>query len=206
MARTAPSHGANKGSIPLSSAMKVEEIANYIFLEDSNPKGDIAFVFGTMLAWEGSVKKAVELYRSGAISKIIVSGGKNPKSGIIEGDWMKGKIVELGVPSGDILNENTSTNSLENVLFAKALLEKEIGLQNIKTIVAVVKNYHSRRAVMTLKKHFPSHTIFRVAPYYSEYYGFTKENWQESEFGKEKVAEEIEKIKKYLAKGDIQEL
>ena len=186
--------------------MNTEEITDYIFLDDIEPKGDIAFVFGTWNAWKGSVEKAVEIYKKGLVPKIIFSGGLNKKYGIVEGEAMAKEAVKLGVPEKDVLAENESTNTLENVLFSIQVMDKEIGLQNIKIITAIVKNYHARRALMTLRKHIPAHIKLKAVPYYSEYYPFTKENWFETDIGKEKVMEEVEKIKIYLAKGDLAEL
>ena len=45
---------------------------------------------------------------------------------------------------------------------------------------------------------------FFPAPY--EIMGFDKDNWNDSEAGREKVVGEHKKIKKYLAKSDIEEL
>lgn len=186
--------------------MTISEITNYIFIEDKDLKGDIALVFGTWNAWKGSTEKAAELYKQGLVSKIIVSGGVNNESGMIEGDMMADEIIKLGVPKSDVLIENKSTNTLENVVFSREILEKEIGLKNIKTIVAVVKNYHARRSLMTLKKHMPLYITLKAAPYISAHYNFTKNTWMKSGSGKKYVLSEVEKIQKYLAKGDLAEL
>ena len=58
--------------------------------------------------------------------------------------------------------------------------------------------------LVILKKHFPKN--IELIPVTYEIYGFTKDNWFESEVGKEKVLNEWEKIPKYLDKGDIEEL
>ncbi len=186
--------------------MNEKEITDYIFLDDPNPKGDIAFVFGTWNAHKESVQKAVDLYKSGLVPKIIFSGGLNPKYSVIEAPAMALEAIGLGVPKGGILIEDKSTNTLENVVFSLKVIEKEIGLDNIKTIVAVVKNYHVRRVLMTLRKHVPPCIKLKVSTYCSEHYPFTKENWTESELGRKKVFEEKEKIKKYLEEGDLAEL
>src|SRR3989344_8237365 len=120
--------------------MDISEITNYIFLNDENPKGDIAFVFGTWNAWKESIEKSAELYKNGFVPKIIVSGGPNPSTGVIEGDLMAEELRKLGVPSKDVLIENRSTNILENVLFSKEVIDKELGLQNVHVVTAVVKN------------------------------------------------------------------
>ena len=186
--------------------MNIEEITKYIFVEDENLSGDMAFVFGTWNAWKESIEKAAELYKNGFVPKIIVSGGVNPKSGIIEGDLMAMELEKLGVEKKDILIENRSTNTLENVLFSREVIDRQLGLKNIKVITAIVKNYHARRALMTLRKHFPKNIKLKSAAYTSMYYSFTKENWCKVEIGKEKVMEEVEKIKIYLANGDLEEI
>lgn len=186
--------------------MNTNEITDYIFLDDKNPNGDIALVFGTWNARKESVERAAELYKNGFVPKVIVSGGVNPINGVVEGDLMARELEKLGVSSTDILTENKSTNTLENVVFSMAVIDQELGLQNINTITAVVKNYHARRALMTLRKHIPKNIQLKPAAYTATHYPFTKENWYNTENGNKKVMEEIEKIKIYLAKGDLAEL
>lgn len=183
--------------------MDTEQITNYIFVPAVSEKADLAFIFGTR-QYQGAVKIAYDLYKINLVPKILVSGGMNRVSGENEALAIFQKLSSLGVNNGDIIVEDKSTNTLENVLFSRDFIEKNIGWENIQTIIAVVKNYHSRRALMTLKKHFPKHIKFISADY--EVYNFNKNNWSESEQGKEKVFGEYEKIQKYLAKGDIEEL
>ncbi len=187
--------------------MTTEEITKYIFLEDSDLKGDIAFVPGTWNSWQASIQKVVTLYKTGLVPKIIVSGGVNKVSGIIEGDLMAADLARLAVPREDILVENKSTNTLENVLFSLPIIEESLGLDNVKTIVAVVKNFHARRALMTLRKNLPARVVLKSASYVPlPLFNFTKDDWFLSEVGREKVLGEMEKIKKYLANGSIMEL
>lgn len=181
---------------------KVRKITNYIFLESKPQKADLAIVFGTR--YPEPIYKVFELYRSKLVSKILISGGKNKVTGEKEACMMRDKLIKLGVEKENILTEEASTNSLENVLFSKNIIEKKIGFNNIKKIIAVVKHYHSRRALMTLRKHFPNNIQFIPAPY--DIYGFTKNDWFEKENGREKVMGEWNKISKYLEKGDIEEL
>lgn len=181
---------------------EVKKITDYIFLESKPQKADIALVFGTR-HYE-AIKKVYELYQENFVNKILVSGGINRITGENEAKIMSKKLIDLGVNVKDIILEDQSSNSLENVLFSKRIIEKQIGFENIKKIIAVVKNYHSRRALMTLKKHFPKN--LELIPVVYEIYGFTKDNWFEYEKGREKVISERDKILKYLSKGDIAEL
>ena len=186
--------------------MNTEAITSYIFLDDLNPKGDLAFVFGTYKALRSSVEKSVEIYKKGLAPKIIFSGGFNPNGKLVEGEAMAKEAINLGVPKECILVENKSTNTLENILFSIPIIEKEMGFKNIKIITAVVKNYHARRAMMTLRKHLPKNIILRASSYDCNGDKFRKDMWFKTDEGRGKIYEEVEKIKIYLAKGDIAEL
>ena len=186
--------------------MNFQEITDYIFLDDGEQKGDIAFVFGTWNSHKESVQKAADIYKKGLVPKIILSGGFNEQYEVVEADEMLKELITLGIPRECVLIENRSTNTLENVLFSIETIEEKMGLKNIKSIVAIVKNYHARRALMTLKKHLPETIKLFSAPYFSAHYAFTKNNWFETDAGKEKVLEEVRKIDSYLKKGDIAEL
>lgn len=184
------------------NSKKIEKISKYIFLKSDPQKADLALVFGTR--HQEAINSVYELYRIGLVSKILVSGGQNRITGKNEALEMSKELVKSGVKENDIILENQSTNSLENVLFSKRVIEEKIGFNNIKKIIAVVKHYHSRRALMTLKKYFPKN--IKLIPVTYEIHGFTENNWFDSKNSKEKVLGEWNKILEYLAKGDIEEL
>lgn len=181
---------------------EISKITKYIFLESDNESADLAMVFGTR--HKDAVHAAYDLYSNGFVNKILVSGGINKITKKNEAEEMKNGLVTLGVKMDDIIMENKSTNSLENVLFSKRIIEERVGFSKIGSIIAVVKNYHSRRAMMTLKKHFPKGV--KLMPVVYDIYGFTRNDWMKSEVGREKVMSEWSKIAKYLKKGDIEEL
>lgn len=181
---------------------RIKKITDYIFLKSSPQKADVALVFGTR--HKEPLKKISKLYKSKLISKILISGGKNRVTGENEAESMSKELIKLGVLPSDLILEDKSSNTLENIIFSKKILDEKIGLKNIHEIIAVVKHYHSRRALMTLKKHFPKH--IKIVPVTYNVYGFTKDNWHKSEIGREKVLGEWNKIPKYLEKGDIEEL
>lgn len=181
---------------------EIKKITDYIFLESKPQKADLALVFGTRHS--EAINKVYELYRDKLIPKILVSGGLNRVTGENEANEMSQALMELGVNKDDIILEDQSINSLENVLFSKKVIEEKIGFNNIKKIIAVVKHYHSRRALMTLKRYFPKTVVLIPVTY--DIYGFDKDNWFEDASGKEKVMDEWDKISVYLKKGDIEEL
>lgn len=181
---------------------EIKEITKYIFLDSQPRKADLAIVFGNR--HQETLKKVFQLYQKGLVSKILLSGGINKITGQNEAEQMANDLVAKGVKKEDLILENKSTNSLENVLFSKKKIEQEIGFSKIKKIIAVVKHYHSRRTLMTFKKYFPK--TVELLPVTYNIYGFDRDNWYKSEVGRKKVLEEWEKIPIYLAKGDIEEL
>lgn len=186
--------------------MTENEVTEYIFINDEDPTADIALVFGTWHSRKDSVEKTVDLYHKGMLSKAVFSGGINKYSGEVEGNAMAMEAVKLGMPEKDILIENKATNTLENVLFSLQLIEETVGLKNVNTIVGVAKTFHARRALMTMRRYVPGHIELKVATYASSHNPVTKFNWTTTTEGRKKVMIELEKIKTYLAKGDLAEL
>ncbi|MBU1131490.1 YdcF family protein [Patescibacteria group bacterium] len=184
------------------SSEEIKKITEYIFLKSNPQIADLALVFGTR--HQEAINKVYELYRDGLIPKILVSGGINRVTGKNEALEMSNKLIQLGVRQDNIILEDQSANSLENVLFSKKVIEQNFGFETIKKIIAVVKHYHSRRALMTLKKHLPNNV--NLIPVTYAICGFTADDWFDKEIGREKVLAEWNKISQYLARGDIEEL
>jgi hypothetical protein len=57
---------------------------------------------------------------------------------------------------------------------------------------------------MTLRRHFHERIVLKSCTYLI--YSITRDNWYLSGRGREKVSEELEKIKLYLTKDDLAEL
>lgn len=87
------------------------------------------------------------LYKKGNIKKILVSGGQNgvfKEDDFSESDFIKKKLIDLGIPELDILIEETSRNTIENARFCKSILD-ENGLLH-KPIVLITSAFHMQRA------------------------------------------------------------
>lgn len=63
------------------------------------------------------------LYKTKKIKKIIISGGSNGINQPKDADFQFKKMIEIGVPSNDIIVENASVNTFENATFSKAKLD-----------------------------------------------------------------------------------
>lgn len=96
------------------------------------------------------LEKGLMLYQNGFCDTIIVSGGKGPSDEIAVADAMQKWLIYKGVPEKNILVENQSANTLENILYAK-----EIALKyDIEDIILVTSDFHIYRSMLIADKIF----------------------------------------------------
>ncbi|MBR4502908.1 MAG: YdcF family protein [Clostridia bacterium] len=89
--------------------------------------------------------KAIEVYRSDPSPTILIpSGGQGPDEKIPEAEAMKRYLLSKGIPEKDIISENRSTTTLENLQFSKDILD---GRKGRKYTALVTSNYHVYRAL-----------------------------------------------------------
>ena len=89
--------------------------------------------------------KAIEVYRADPTPpKLIPSGGKGSDESISEAEAMTRYLVSRGIPEEDILPEDQSTTTLENLQFSKKILDSYEGR---KYTTLVSSNYHVYRAL-----------------------------------------------------------
>lgn len=96
--------------------------------------------------YEERVAYAVELYKNGYASHIILSSGYT--YAIRETDLMKAWAISKGVPTEAILIENEAGNTYENVKFTNAIL----GRNGWRSILVVSSPYHMRRVSLVYSK------------------------------------------------------
>lgn len=130
-------------------------IWDYLLMKHEVQKADCIIVLGSH---DKSVaKRGAELFLAGFSSLLIFSGGLGR---LTERLWSKPEAqifaeiaVNLGVPEEQILIEDKSTNTGENVLFTKQLLLEKGHMP--KNVIAVQKPYMERRTFATFKKIWP---------------------------------------------------
>lgn len=141
-----------------------ETLWDYHHVNHTLKKSDCILVLGshdTRVANRGA-----ELYLQGYAPLLIFSGGLG---NLTLGIWEEAeaekfaKIAESkGVPRKDILIENKSTNTGENILFTQQLL-KENGLDP-ESFILVQKPYMERRSFATFKKHWSNKSLLVTSP------------------------------------------
>jgi vancomycin permeability regulator SanA len=66
--------------------------------------------------------RALELYRSGCVERLVVSGGSQPGDRFSEGESGVRYLEEHGVPTAALASEPTARNSVENLAHSAPLL------------------------------------------------------------------------------------
>ena len=128
----------------------------YRNLEDDNEIGDCILVPGSNKAVQYRLPKAIQLYKQGRANKILFSGGVIWEGNkLSEAQLLKEKAIEQGIPEEDIIVEDISLHTKENVLASLLVLDRAFYLHNIKRIIVVTTNFHMRRFHLTLKTFMP---------------------------------------------------
>jgi len=146
-------------------------------------------------------ERAAELYLHGWAPLLIFSGGLGNFTKEVwtrsEADLFAEIAIAKGVPVKDILVENKSTNTGENIVFTQQLLES----RNIhpQSFIVVQKPYMERRSYATFKRHWPDKDLVVTSPQYSF------EDYPIPEIPLEKVIHimvgDLQRIKFYPQKG-----
>ena len=94
--------------------------------------------------------KAIEVYRQDPTPpKLIPSGGQGANETISEAEAMKRYLISQGIPESDILPEDKSTTTLENLQFSKRIVDS---FEGRKYTALVSSNYHIFRALRYCRK------------------------------------------------------
>ena len=176
----------------------------YQGLEDTGNNVDCIIVLGSMKATKYRVPIAARAYLSGRTKKVVLCGGKLrdfPEGCYSEAEHMRKAILTLGVPEQDILTENSSLNTVENILFAMAVLQRALGLHNIHSVLLVTTAYHMRRSLAIAQYLFPKHIT--VIPCPAEDTHTRRDNWMMHPAGITRVHNEAMKLIQYVREGVI---
>lgn len=153
-----------------------EQIDSIVFtnIDDDKLNSEYALVFGNSMLIEERVTTSVNAYKDSRIKKMIFMGGINgisnqDNSSISEAFKMKELALSLGVKESDILIDDKSNNTFENIENAMKLLPKKVNHISI-----ITSEFHLKRCYAILKKNYPNILVTMIA----SKDGFSdKDNW-----------------------------
>ena len=155
----------------------LEEVGNFIFMEDQPELADIIFVPGNSypyMAEKAGVTGETEKYNEDYQT---------------EWEFLKDVLMKNGVPESAVLREDEATFTWQNALFSRKVTD-QAGLK-VKKAILCCKNYHARRAFMYYQRAYPE-TEFLVCPCSVD--EITKENWKLTQHGIDEVLAETKRI------------
>lgn len=125
------------------------------FSSSNLKKADVAVVLGAAV-WsknkaspilESRINKASELYKENKVNKILVTGGKAPGE-ISEARVANNYLILSGVKASDIIIEENSSSTSEQIAYIKNKLVEE---NNFKNIIVVSDQVHLKRVIEICK-------------------------------------------------------
>lgn len=136
-------------------------IVCYIFLnlidiysfskKDQKCKADVAIILGAATyngtispVYRERVNHGIILYKEGYVEKLIVTGGMGNGNYESDAETAKQYAISQGVPEADILTEETSTITQENLVNAKEIMEEN----GYVTAILVSDPLHMRRSML----------------------------------------------------------
>lgn len=170
------------------------------------PSVDCIFVFGTAVSFNELGKSLRSLLDQKLTKKLIITGGLEKYSDswhheTPEAEMIFERIKDHIPKDMEVLLENRSQNTLENVLFAKEMFAKDP-----RSMCFVSKGFHSRRCHLTLKKVFPGISLFQhsfVPIYPTVNLPFRQDDWHTIPEYAGRVYGEYLRIKRYGERGDL---
>ena len=109
--------------------------------------------------------------------------------------------LNLGVPSENIIVENSSQNTVENILFAMIELQRSFWLNNVQTVLLVTTAYHMRRSLAIARYLLPAHITIIPCPANDTH--TRQDNWTTTSIGIERAKKEAKNIINYIHNGVI---
>lgn len=100
---------------------------------------------------ESRINHAVSLYKNHYASKIVMSGGTDKPDNVNEAETMKTIAIKDGIPASDILLENQSASTYQNLVFSQKVLNKA-GLGS--AIIVTDPSTNARAELVASKLHY----------------------------------------------------
>jgi vancomycin permeability regulator SanA len=108
--------------------------------------GASVWPLGPSPALQARIERGEYVYAQGLADYFIVTGGlgAHPPA---EAEAMKQELVDMGIDPRIILLEDSSTSTLENLIFSKTIMAEH----NFETAIIVTDVFHTKRALLMAK-------------------------------------------------------
>ena len=187
----------------LPSLEDAERITAYLDVHAPPPEPSAHFIFGTRHPTPS--KLTAQRYHQGLVPLVIVTGGVNRVTGVMEADLHRRILLEHGVPEAVIRYESKSTTTGENVELALPFLHEALGAGF--SLTGVCKWYH-RRGLQRLRHLLPEAPYFHAVTWDPAVDGVrvTRSEWFKSVIAAQPVLREWRVIPERLAEGSLTEV
>ncbi|KAA0211397.1 MAG: hypothetical protein EDM69_02115 [Chlorobiota bacterium] len=120
-----------------------------IFSNGLQDPADAGIIFGAAV-WGGNrpspvlrerINKGYEIFKKGLIRNIVLTGGGSPNE-LTEADVARNELIKYGIPKDLLIVENTSSSTMEQLLFVRDNLYI---VNNWKKIILISDFYHLYR-------------------------------------------------------------
>ncbi|MFA4966610.1 MAG: YdcF family protein [Candidatus Margulisiibacteriota bacterium] len=169
-------------------------LANFLIIQDKLEKADVILVLAGDSNGE-RVEGAANLFKLGYAPKILMSGGPAVWN-LTYAQNMREEARLLGIPDKDILIQDRSKSTYEDIKFSFRILKKI----NAKSVILVSSPYHMRRAVSLARKLYPKEGI-KVIAFPCQKSEWKKEGWWLRHEATQPVIHEYMALFQYLLKG-----
>jgi len=125
------------------------KIYRYSF-EYSEKKSDVAIVLGAGTVneipspvFKERINHSIYLYKKNVIKKILFTGGKGENQDISDSQIAKNYAIKNGIPPNDILIEESSLYTYQNLIYAKSIMDS----LHFSTALIVSDPLHMKRSM-----------------------------------------------------------
>ncbi len=118
-------------------------------------KADAGVILGAAV-WGGNrpspvlkerINKGYDMYHQSIVPKLVITGGGSPNE-LTEGEVSKNVLIKYGITPEDLILENSSSSTVEQIQFVRDSL---YNLRNWNKIILISDNFHLYRALEICK-------------------------------------------------------
>jgi uncharacterized SAM-binding protein YcdF (DUF218 family) len=171
-------------------------ILNLLVKIDQPKKVDAMIVLGGDLSGRRT-NKAIEMYKRGFLSDgpLITTGGPfdSNKPDDTWADWIAKNLIEAEIPKNQVVPQNKSTTTDEDIEFSKELLKK------YQSTMLITSYWHTQRSLFYIRKYLPKLDVISCPSY-----DIPKKWWKDAESRKTIIREYMKWI--YILLFDFKEV